>query len=111
MIYDKPRADEDVGRPSTTREVPMVAHAVPVAPLASAANGGFQTKQDIVYRALCERILDCQLQPGQRLVIDDIASAYCGSPIPDREALHLLLPECLADIKPHIAAALVQISK
>ncbi len=93
----------------------MVSHVVPVAPLITAnqvpATGGFQTKQELVYRALRERIMDGQLQPGQRLVIDDIASAYGVSPIPVREALHLLQAERLVDIKPHIGAAVAPISK
>lgn len=92
----------------------MVSHAAPVLPLVSASlvpSGGFQTKQELVYRALRERIMDGQLQPGQRLVIDDIASAYGVSPIPVREALHLLQAERLVDIKPHIGAAVAPISK
>lgn len=87
----------------------MVSHALPVA--LYSATGGFQTKQELVYRALRERIMDGQLQPGQRLVIDDIASAYGVSPIPVREALHLLQAERLVDIKPHIGAAVAPISQ
>jgi DNA-binding GntR family transcriptional regulator len=93
----------------------MVSHAVPVVPLtvvqALVPTGGFQTKQELVYRALRERIMDGQLQPGQRLVIDDIASVYGVSPIPVREALHLLQAERLVEIKPHVGAAVAPISK
>jgi DNA-binding GntR family transcriptional regulator len=83
----------------------MVSHALPVAP------SGFQTKQEVVYRALRERIMDGQLQPGQRLVIEDIANAYGVSPIPVREALHLLQAERLVEIKPHAGAAVAPISQ
>ena len=87
----------------------MVSQAVPVIPLITAT--GFQTKQELVYRALRERIMDGQLTPGQRLVIDDIANAYGVSPIPVREALHLLQAERLVEINPHIGAAVAPISK
>lgn len=75
-----------------------------------AANAG-QTKQEAVYRALRERIMDGELPPGQRLVIDEIAGAYGVSPIPVREALHLLQAERLVEIRAHIGAVVAPISK
>ncbi len=83
--------------------------APPIQPLTS-AGGGFQTKQEMVYRSLRERIMEGHLQPGQRLVIDEIANAYGVSPIPVREALHLLQAERLVEIKPHLGAAVAPIS-
>lgn len=74
------------------------------------ANAG-QTKQEAVYRALRERIMDGELPPGQRLVIDEIASVYGVSPIPVREALHLLQAERLVEIRAHIGAVVAPISK
>ena len=74
------------------------------------ANAG-QTKQEAVYRALRERIMEGELPPGQRLVIDEIATAYGVSPIPVREALHLLQAERLVEIRAHIGAVVAPISK
>ena len=49
-----------------------------------------RTKQEFVYRTLREAILRCELQPGERLVIDDLARRLNVSIIPVREALQLL---------------------
>ena len=51
--------------------------------------GQYQTKQKMVYHTLRQAIMHCQLQPGQRLVIEDIAHQLHVSPIPVREALQL----------------------
>ena len=93
----------------------MAANALPTSPLSALGTvpgipGGFQTKQELVYRALRERIMDGQLPPGQRLVIDEIAGAYAVSPIPVREALHLLQAERLVEMRPHLGAVVAPIS-
>jgi DNA-binding GntR family transcriptional regulator len=49
-----------------------------------------RTKQEFVYRTLRDAILRCELQPGERLVIDDLARRLNVSIIPVREALQLL---------------------
>jgi DNA-binding GntR family transcriptional regulator len=87
--------------------------AVPIQPVTALAPAvpGFQTKQAVVYRSLRERIMDGELQPGQRLVIDDIAALYQVSPIPVREALHLLQAERLIEMRPHLGAVVAPISK
>ena len=41
-----------------------------------------RTKQEFVYRTLRDAILRCELQPGERLVIDDLARRLNVSIIP-----------------------------
>ncbi len=71
----------------------------------------FQTKQALVYRSLRARIMDGQLPPGSRLVIEDIAADHQVSAIPVREALHLLQAERLVEMRPHLGALVAPISK
>ena len=75
------------------------------------AGGAFLTKQALVYRALRERIMDGQLPPGSRLVIEDIAASHHVSASPVRAALHLLPAERLVEIRPHLGALVAPISK
>jgi DNA-binding GntR family transcriptional regulator len=77
----------------------------------SPAAGGFTTKQAMVYHTLRQAILDGVLEPGQRLVIDDIAAALAVSAIPVREALGQLQSERLIETKPHVGAVVSAISK
>jgi DNA-binding GntR family transcriptional regulator len=72
---------------------------------------GFQTKQALVYRSLRQRIMDGQLAPGSRLVIEDIAADHQVSAIPVREALHLLQAERLVEMRPHLGALVAPISR
>ncbi|HWQ13118.1 MAG TPA: GntR family transcriptional regulator [Roseiflexaceae bacterium] len=76
-----------------------------------AAGTRYQTKQELVYRTLREAIMRCQLQPGQRLVIEEIASQLAVSPIPVREALHILQSERLVETTPHVGATVARISR
>jgi DNA-binding GntR family transcriptional regulator len=73
--------------------------------------GQYQTKQKMVYYTLRQAIMHCQLQPGQRLVIEDIAHQLHVSPIPVREALQLLQSEGLAENTPHVGASVAPISR
>lgn len=73
--------------------------------------GGFQTKQAMVYQTLRTAILEAKLEPGQRLVIDDIAAALHVSPIPVREALQQLQQEVLVIIRPHAGAVVAGMDK
>jgi DNA-binding GntR family transcriptional regulator len=70
----------------------------------------FRTKQKYVYKALRDAILACELQPGQRLVIDELARRLEVSAIPIREALQLLQAEGLVVIEPHVGAAVAPIA-
>lgn len=70
-----------------------------------------QTKQQFVYQTLREAIMKIELQPGQRLVIEDIAQQLGVSPIPVREALQLLQSERLVRNVPHVGAVVAGISR
>lgn len=70
----------------------------------------FQTKQELVYQTLRTAIMHCEIQPGERLVIEDIAQQLNVSPIPVREALQLLQSERLIEVVPHVGATVAPIS-
>jgi DNA-binding GntR family transcriptional regulator len=70
-----------------------------------------QTKQEFVYQTLRRAILACELQPGERLVIDDIAMRLGVSIIPVREALQVLQSEGLVAGVPHVGATVAPISR
>ena len=53
----------------------------------------------------------CELAPGQRLVIDDLARRLEVSAIPVREALQLLQSEGLVHTVPHVGATVAPISR
>ena len=58
--------------------------------IASPSKAGHLTKQQFAYTTLRESILRCELAPGTRLVIDDLARQFKDSIIPVRETLRLL---------------------
>jgi DNA-binding GntR family transcriptional regulator len=70
-----------------------------------------QTKQEFAYQTLRRAILACELQPGERLVIDDLATRLGVSIIPVREALQILQSEGLVASVPHVGAAVAPISR
>jgi DNA-binding GntR family transcriptional regulator len=70
----------------------------------------YVTKQELVYRNLREAIMRCELAPGQRLVIDELARRLNVSAIPVREALHLLSSERLVVNVPHMGATVAPIA-
>ena len=69
----------------------------------------YLTKQELVYRSLRDAIMRCELAPGQRLVIDELARRLGVSAIPVREALHLLTSERLVVNVPHVGATVAPI--
>jgi DNA-binding GntR family transcriptional regulator len=75
------------------------------------AAGRHQTKQEFVYQTLRRALLACELQPGERLVIDDLARRLGVSIIPVREALQTLQAEGLVVNVPHVGAAVAPISR
>jgi|SRR5689334_24513330 len=79
--------------------------------LTTTAAGRHQTKQEFVYHTLRRALLTCELQPGERLVIDDLARRLGVSIIPVREALQTLLAEGLVVTVPHVGAAVAPISR
>ncbi|HEY0734021.1 MAG TPA: GntR family transcriptional regulator [Herpetosiphonaceae bacterium] len=64
-----------------------------------------------MYQSLRESIMRGDLRPGQRLRIEDIAQRLGVSPIPVREALHMLQSERLVENTPHVGAVVANISK
>jgi DNA-binding GntR family transcriptional regulator len=70
----------------------------------------YKTKQEFVYQALRGAILRCELAPGQRLPTQEIAHRLGVSLIPVREALQLLQSEGLVENRPHVGAAVSEIS-
>lgn len=80
-------------------------------PLAPPEPARHRTKQEFVYRTLRGNILHCELQPGERLVIDDLARRLDVSAIPVREALQLLQSEGLVVNVPHVGATVAPISR
>jgi DNA-binding GntR family transcriptional regulator len=69
------------------------------------------TKQQFVYGLLRDAIIRCELAPGDRLVIDDLARRFRVSIIPVREALRLLQSEGLVVSIPHVGATVAPISQ
>ncbi|MFD1674034.1 GntR family transcriptional regulator [Alicyclobacillus fodiniaquatilis] len=71
----------------------------------------YNTKQEFIYQALRDAIMRCEIQPEQRLIIQNIADQFGVSSIPVREALRMLHSEDLIEYKPHIGAIASPISK
>lgn len=70
-----------------------------------------RTKHQVVYRSLRDAIIRCELQPGERLVIDELARRYEVSIIPVREALRLLQSEGLVENVAHVGARVAPVSR
>lgn len=83
----------------------------PPVTLAATRDSRHRTKQEFVYQTLRDAIIRCELPPGERLVIDDLARKLAVSAIPVREALQLLQSEGLAVNVPHVGATVAPISK
>jgi DNA-binding GntR family transcriptional regulator len=80
-------------------------------PTPAARGPRHQTKQAFVYRTLRQALLSCEFQPGERLVIDDLARRLGVSIIPVREALQMLQAEGLVVNQPHVGAAAAPLSR
>jgi DNA-binding GntR family transcriptional regulator len=70
----------------------------------------FQTKEEYIYQSLREAILQCKIQPEEKLVIDHLASTFGVSTIPIRTVLQRLQIEGLVEIIPHTGAQVAGIS-
>ncbi len=69
------------------------------------------TKQQHAHQFLRSAILSGSMQPGERIVIDTVASELGMSPIPVREAITQLAREGLLTIRPHAGAVVSDIPK
>ncbi|HVW19541.1 MAG TPA: GntR family transcriptional regulator, partial [Solirubrobacteraceae bacterium] len=65
---------------------------------------GVVTKQEMVYRAVRERILSGAYGPGYRVVIDALADEFDVSGLPVREAIRRLEAEGLVVYRPNAGA-------
>ena len=80
-------------------------------PLAGPSGARHRTKQELVYRTLRDAIMRCDLRPGERLVIDDLARQLEVSIIPVREALQMLQSETLVVNVPYVGATVALLSR
>jgi DNA-binding GntR family transcriptional regulator len=80
-------------------------------PLAVPQGARHRTKQEFVYRTLRDAIMTCELQPDERLVIDDLARRLEVSSIPVREALQILQSEGLVVTIPHVGTSVAPVSR
>ncbi len=69
----------------------------------------FRSKNELVYAALRSAILQGELEPGKRLVIDELAVELGVSQIPVREALRQLEADGFVTIAPYIGATVTPI--
>ena len=67
------------------------------------------SKKDLVKQALREAILNGELAPGTRLIIDDLATRLGVSPIPVREALQQLQADGYVEIQPFLGTRVTPI--
>lgn len=69
------------------------------------------TKGQFAYTALRDAIIRCELAPGERLVIDDLARRFDVSIIPVREALRLLESEGFVVSVAHTGTTVAPVSR
>ena len=70
-----------------------------------------RSKHDLVYDALHEAVIQGELKPGSRLIIDDLANELGVSPIPVREALRRLEGDGFVRIEPYVGATVTEIHR
>lgn len=80
-------------------------------PLHADTRAPHRTKQEFVYRTIRSAILRCDLRPGERLVIEDLAQRLDVSTIPVREALQILQSEGLLETVPHVGTTVTPLSR
>lgn len=69
----------------------------------------FRSKNELVYASLHHAIIEGELQPGARLIIDELASQLGVSQIPVREALRQLEADGFVIIEPYIGATVTEL--
>jgi DNA-binding GntR family transcriptional regulator len=79
--------------------------------MTSAPAARHRTKQQFAYAALRDAIVRCELRPGSRLVIDELAKQFDVSIIPVREALRLLESEGLVVSVAHTGTSVAPVSR
>ena len=81
-----------------------------MAQLANLGARTYRTKSELVYTTLRSAIMKCELEPGSRIIIDDISEMLGVSHIPVREALNQLQSEGLVTVVPHSGATVAPVS-
>jgi len=69
----------------------------------------FRSKNALVYDALKDSILQGDLKPGQRVIIDELAHDLGVSQIPIREALRMLEADGLVHFEAYVGATVTEI--
>lgn len=69
----------------------------------------FRSKNELVYASLRHAILQSELKPGSRLVIDELAAELGVSQIPVREALRQLEADGFVTFQPYVGATVTEI--
>jgi DNA-binding GntR family transcriptional regulator len=69
----------------------------------------FRSKKEFAYDTLRDTILEGHLEPGSRLVIDELAAELGVSQIPVREALQQLQADGFVTIEPYVGARVTEI--
>src|ERR1041385_2526273 len=96
LKHDPPDTRGDVHRSALTGAVPIIQA---------------RTLTHQVYQNLKHRIMNRQLQPGARLVVDRVAQELSVSMTPVREAFRLLEQEGLLKNVPHCGAVVIELSR
>ena len=68
-----------------------------------------RSKNELVYNSIRAAIIQGEIAPGERLVIDELAHELGVSQIPVREALRQLEADGFIVIEPHVGATVTQI--
>ena len=71
----------------------------------------YKTKSDVVYSEVRQKIINKEYNPGDRLVVADLARSLNVSPMPVREALIRLAEDDLVVIIPHVGASVINFDK
>ncbi len=69
-----------------------------------------KTKTELALQVLRDRIRTGELEPGQRLRLNDLTAELGMSPTPIREALRLLQADGLVDYRPHQGIVVAELS-
>jgi GntR family transcriptional regulator, carbon starvation induced regulator len=70
-----------------------------------------RTRQAIVYEQIRTDILECRLQPGERLRFDNLRKRYAVAVGPVREALMRLVPDGLVSLEEHKGFTVAKVSR
>jgi DNA-binding GntR family transcriptional regulator len=70
----------------------------------------FRSKNEVVYDALRQAIIQGEYEPGTRLVIDELATTLGVSQIPLREAVRQLEADGFVTFEPYVGATITEIN-